>query len=159
MDTPSASQSPNSRIPTLLTLNSSIKPSDVDDSLMPTHLSILKPDVVFVDPTSEELHIIEVTVPYAQQTMVNGELRETLEERAINKRLKYEELANTIESLTGTKTHLDIIVVSSLGHVPENTMLTLINLFGRQKIASAISLIALRGSAAIFTEEPPESFL
>ena len=150
--------------PTHLTLNSSIKPSDVnpeaDDSLLPPNLAILKPDLVFVDPATEDLHILEVTVPYAQQTMVDNEIRETLEERAIGKRVKYEELAQSIETITGTKTHLEIIVVSSLGHVPENTMLTLINLFGSKakKIASTISLMALRCSAVIFTEEPPESF-
>ena len=126
---------------------------------MPPNLRILKPDITFIDPTAEEAYIIEVTIPYAQQTSVNGEIRETLEERMINKRSKYENLAQTLEAITGVKTHLEIVVISSLGHIPENTMLTLINLFGRQKIASAISLIALRGSAAIFTEEPPESFL
>ena len=73
--------------------------------------------------------MIEVTVPYSQEIMVNRTPKEAVEERIQSKREKYEELRRALNQITGNTIVLDVIVVSSLGHIPEATEATLNRLF------------------------------
>jgi len=113
----------------------------------------LKPDIHFLDTVTDTINIIEITCPYNQMTQVNNEFVNTLVQRQETKEVKYRSLKEETEALTGMKTKLFTIVVSSLGHITVKTKENLIELFGKtkaKKIAEKLSRITLEGSAAIY---------
>jgi len=81
----------------------------------------LKPDIHFLDTVTDTINIIEITCPYNQMTQVNNEFVNTLVHRQETKEMKYRSLKEETEVLTGMKTKLFTIVVSSLGHVTVKT--------------------------------------
>ena len=120
-----------------------------------------KPDIQFAKWDEERAVVIEITVPYNQETQKNGELMNTLELRQDEKENKYRDLINELRECTGFQTEYYTVVVSSLGHVTERTKQNMIKLFGKtkgKKICEKLSLSALRGSACIYYGKPPSTF-
>ena len=150
--------------PEYITENSAIDIRRLNEEFedeIPDELSVLKPDIIFEEPETGNVNIIEVTVPYNQQTRRNEELKNTLDVRENEKEIKYHELVNFTKNATNRTVTLYTIVVSSLGHVTRKTKCNLIKLFGdkwAKKLAEGISLDAIRCSAVIYTNKTPEWF-
>ena len=132
---------------------------------LPDELKLLKPDIIFIDQNTEIAHIVEFTAPYNTmfETTVNGEsiTRNTLEMRIEQKNLKYQELVATTARISGREVELHTIVVSSLGHVPTDTVRELSCLLGKKiarKVAERISKAMIEASAVIFHHQHPRNF-
>ena len=110
----------------------------------------LKPDIWFYE--GRTLKVIEVTVPYGQMTERGGERISTLKARREEKENKYEHLMAAARRQFQVQTELFVIVVSSLGAVPEETLRDLRRLVLAQANTTAKRLVAaaLKGSRDIY---------
>ena len=119
-------------------------------------LKRLKPDLWFgVESNGNlEIHIIEVNCPYGGYTMVNGSKKSKLEIRRSQKIEKYTPLVSEIERRWSARVHLHVIIVSSLGVVPKDTMKKLKTLLGNKRkmilTAKRLSAATLIGSYNVF---------
>ena len=111
----------------------------------------LKPDIWFYQ--GRTLKVIEVTVPYGQMTERGGERISTLKARREEKLNKYEQLMAAARRQFQIQTELYVIVVSSLGALPEETLRDLrrlvldrTNTTGKRLVAAA-----LKGSYDIYS--------
>ena len=148
-------------------ITNTLKPSIIKQScrlevndLSAANKSLL-PDIHAIFEDQNKVIIIEVTIPYNQEENTNGHLTNTLKSRQEAKKNKYESLVHEVAALTGFETLYYTVVVSSLGHVTEETEGNLIELFGNKKgkkLAEQISLDAIIGSACIYHNKPPEEF-
>lgn len=93
----------------------------LDDISLPERSKNLKPDLWYVKPDGE-LVLIEVTIPYAQQTSKRGQCETTLECRRAEKRAKYTDLVADCRATYKTATNLYVFVISSLGAIPKETL-------------------------------------
>ena len=121
----------------------------------------LMPDIVAKLEDQQKYIIVEITIPYNQETRTNGIVENTLSERQMGKENKYRSLVEEIEDRTGYDVDYYTIVISSLGHVTEKTESNLISLFGKKKgkkLAEELSMSTIKGSACIFYNKPPEKF-
>ena len=110
----------------------------------------LKPDIWYYEGAT--LKVIEVTVPYGQLTDRNGERVSTLKIRREEKVRKYEQLLETARRQYQIQAELYVIVVSSLGAVPEETINDLRRLVLAQANTTVKRMViaALKGSHDIF---------
>jgi hypothetical protein len=153
--------------------NSRIKPMGRTQEL-PEDTKILKPDIWFEHDGT--LHIIEVTIPYAQQTQKfehrDGEEEEepdaeelsTLEVRRREKVAKYSKLVQDCKSIFGLECKLHVVIVSSLGAIPKETLTTLQKLLHCQPRTLSLwlkrlSVAAIRGSMVLFYNLKPRSYV
>jgi hypothetical protein len=153
--------------------NSRIKPLGRSQEL-PDDTKILKPDIWFEQDGT--LHIIEVTVPYAQQTqrfehregeeeeVPDAEELSTLEVRRREKVAKYSKLVQDCKRIFGLECKLHIIVVSSLGAIPKETLTTLQKLLHCQPRTLSLwlkrlSVAAIRGSMVLFYNLKPRNYI
>ena len=85
-------------------------------------VSKLKPDLWWWQ--QNDLYIIEITVPYGMLSDNNDENRRisTLETRRKQKTEKYKELVKECERQFGCKVRFSVIIVSSLGALPKETV-------------------------------------
>ena len=150
--------------PQYLTENSTIDMrriiEDVEAQDIPAELQVLKPDIVFIDPDTSVMHIIEVTIPYNQVVRREDEVKNTLDLRQSEKEEKYKPLAQYIRDNTNHEVSIKTIVVSSLGHITRKTKSNIMQLFGKKghKIAESISKMVIQASAVIYTNKTPKSF-
>ena len=129
-----------------------------NDSLLPERSRNFKPDIWFyrtnARTSKKSFTIIEITCPYGMMTDTNTGRESSLDVRRKEKEKKYAPLIEDIKSTWNADAELHVIVVSSLGAIPKETLNTLINIFGTKKRASLIAkrcvVAALRGSWAIF---------
>ena len=130
------------------------------DGLSPENQRLM-PDITAKLQDEMKYIIVEVTLPYNQETKVNDVTENTLSERQNDKFNKYHSLVEEIERETGYEVEYYTIVISSLGHVTDITESNLIRLFGRKrgkKLSEELSMLAIKGSACIFYNKPPEAF-
>ena len=120
------------------------------ERLQDQHLARLKPDLWFYDETG--LKIVEVTVPYGSATMLNGRETDTLQVRRDEKIRKYTALAEAARAQFGVNVGLYVIVVSSLGAIPEATMRDLRHLVLAHANGTAKKMVfaAIKGSRDIY---------
>ena len=113
----------------------------------------LRPDLWY---TKEGvLQVIEVTVPCASQTQRNGTEENTLTLRRRQKLEKYRQLLNEFQQQPGAAAELHVIVIGSLGAIPNETMKELAELapkplakrYGRRIVAATIT-----GSRILYLE-------
>ena len=93
-----------------------------------------------------------MTVPYGQMTERDGERISTLKARRQEKENKYEQLMAAVRRQFQVQAELFVIVVSSLGAVPEETLRDLRRLVLAQAITTAKRLVAaaLKGSRDVY---------
>ena len=66
--------------------------------------------------------MVEITVPYASRTQRDGTQQDTLAIRRAHKLDKYQQLITEIRDQPGAAAELHVIVVGSLGAIPDDTM-------------------------------------
>jgi hypothetical protein len=137
---------------------------------LPEDTRILKPDIWF--ETNGELYLIEVTVPYATKTTHTipseeeeggeevSEEMSTLEVRRREKVRKYSKLVSDCERVFSLKTNLFVIVISSLGAIPSETVKTVEKLLRCQNRTLSLwlkrmAVAAIRGSMVLFYNLKP----
>ena len=113
---------------------------------------VLLPDIWYFDRVNNQLKIIEITVPYDS---VGEDGSTKLWERRREKLQKYEGLVEEIRRDWNLTTHLHVIVVSSLGAVPQETVRELRQLLGGDpklvnSTTRSLALNAARESALIY---------
>ena len=120
------------------------------ERLREQQLARLKPDLWFYDETG--LKIVEVTVPYGSTTMLNGRETDTLQVRREEKIRKYTALVEAARAQFGVNVGLYVIVVSSLGAIPEATMRDLRHLVLAHANGTAKKMVfaAIKGSRDIY---------
>ena len=129
-----------------------------DEEQLPERSRNFKPDIWFYTTNEitqkKSFTIIEITCPYGMMTDTNAGRESSLDIRRKEKEAKYAPLIEDIKTTWNADATLHIIVVSSLGAVPKDTLSTLNNIFGTKKrallIAKRCVVAALRGSWAIF---------
>ena len=129
-----------------------------DEEQLPERSRNFKPDIWFYTTNEitqkKSFTIIEITCPYGMMTDTNAGRESSLDIRRKEKESKYAPLIEDIKTTWNADATLHIIVVSSLGAVPKDTLSTLNNIFGTKKrallIAKRCVVAALRGSWAIF---------
>ena len=148
-------------------IDNDLKPTNIKQScrIQVANLSAeyqrLLPDIHAIFDDERRIIIIEVTIPYNQETCVNDIVRNTLDERQQGKEDKYRGLVDEVAQLTGYEVDYYTIVISSLGHVTERTESNLIQLFGNKKgkkLTEELSMSVIKASACIYFNEPPETF-
>ena len=120
-----------------------------------------RPDIVARIDNSQKYIIVEITIPYNQETCRNNIIMNTLKERQEEKEAKYRSLMEEVATITGYEVEYHTIIISSLGHVTSKTEQSLISLFGNKKgkkLSAELSIDAIRGSACIYYNQPPEVF-
>ena len=120
------------------------------ERLRDQQLARLKPDLWFYDETG--LKIVEVTVPYGSTTRLNGRETDTLQARREEKIRKYTALVDAARAQFSVNVRLYVIVVSSLGAIPEATMRDLRHLVLARANGTAKKMVsaAIRGSRDVY---------
>ena len=115
----------------------------------------LKPDLWYIE--GNKIVIVEFTIPFGQNTKRNGRGEEqemrTLEKARKDKEEKYKTLVNKCQEELGLNTEYYIIVISSLGAMPEETLEELRKIFGTKKykgIARMMVRKAIKESRKIY---------
>ena len=86
----------------------------------------LRPDIWYM--RNGVLHVVEITVPYASTTQRDGSRQDTLAMRRTQKLDKYQQLIEEIQNQPGAAAELHVIIVGSLGAIPDATMKELLKL-------------------------------
>ena len=86
----------------------------------------LRPDIWYM--RNGVLHVVEITVPYASTTQRDGSRQDTLAMRRAQKLDKYQPLIEEIQNQPGAAAELHVIIVGSLGAIPDATMKELLKL-------------------------------
>lgn len=86
----------------------------------------LRPDIWYM--RNGVLHVVEITVPYASTTQRDGSRQDTLAMRRAQKLDKYQQLIEEIQNQPGAAAELHVIIVGSLGAIPDATMKELLKL-------------------------------
>ena len=120
------------------------------ERLRDQQLARLKPDLWFYDETG--LKIVEVTVSYGSTTRLNGRETDTLQARREEKIRKYTALVDAARAQFTVNVGLYVIVVSSLGAIPEATMRDLRHLVLARANGTAKKMVtaAIKGSRDIY---------
>lgn len=128
--------------------------------------SVLKPDIWYgIENEDGELDIklIEVNCPYGGYHSQNGERVSKLSERRQTKINKYQPLVEEIRRKWNAKVSLHVIIISSLGVIPNDTLKDLNSLFHNKKtlknIARRLSTAATIGSYNIFYNKNMSPFI
>lgn len=119
----------------------------------------LKPDIWFRHGTddSQEIILIEITCPYGMMTDVGTDRVSALAKARQTKIAKYANLITDCNTTFGIRTKLFVIVVSSLGCVPEATRNDLKSLLRKEKVsplAKKLSFSAIKSSFLLFNAAP-----
>jgi hypothetical protein len=126
---------------------------------LPPELASLKPDLSFLIPQTNTVHLVEISVPYPT-TAEQGreETRESLKRVRNTKIRKYEPLRAFIEATLETPVMLSTIIVSSTGTTEAETEKDLKNILvdkkERNRLMKKLEYDALIGSAAILRRCP-----
>lgn len=122
------------------------RPININNTTLHGNSKLLQPDIWFLSNNNKTLNIIEVTVPYGQ--ISNG--KSTLDSRREEKLNKYQELINDCKNTFNLKVNYFVVVVSSLGAVPKETLNDLYKLYNNKKTAQLVAkrccIAALRES-------------
>jgi len=129
-----------------------------DEAPLPERSRNFKPDIWFYKTDERTMKksftIIEITCPYGMMTDTDSGRKSSLDVRRKEKEDKYAPLIDDIKTTWNADATLHVVVVSSLGAIPKETLTTLKSIFGTKKRASLIAkrcvVAALRGSWAIF---------
>ena len=130
----------------------------VDEDQLPERSRNFKPDIWFytTDPLTQKksFTIIEITCPYGMLSDSDNGRTSTLDQRREEKLQKYAPLIDDIKTSWNANATLHVIVVSSLGAIPKETIDSLNSLFDSKKRSNTIAkrcvITAIRGSWAIF---------
>lgn len=135
------------------------------EQLSPESLN-LKPDIWYgIEKENGELEIelIEVNCPYGGYQERDGERISKLSERRRTKISKYEPLAEEIRRKWNARVSLHVIIVSSLGIIPDDTIKELNSVFHDKRrlknIARRLSTAAIIGSYNIFYNKKLSPFI
>ena len=113
----------------------------------------LRPDIWYTK--DGVLHVIEVTVPYASRTQRDGTAQDTLMIRRRQKLEKYHQLLDEFQQQPGAAAELHVIVVGSLGAIPNETMKELTKLAPKplaKRYAKRIVAATIMGSRILYVE-------
>lgn len=113
--------------------------------VLPPSLSRLKPDLWFLEPELNKLTVVEVTIPYGS---FNEDGVSTLATRRSQKLEKYQELISFIRDSLRIKVEYYVIIVSSLGAVPKDTIRDLKKLARSQKRTSRYARLCSEAALA-----------
>ena len=117
-------------------------------------LAKLKPDMVWYGKNGE-LYIMEVTTPFG---IINAR-DNTLKASRKRKITKYAPLVEAIREHDKIKVHLLVVIVTSLGAVPEDTIKDLAEIFSEteiKRIARLLVAASLRGSKRLLHGQIPK---
>ena len=125
---------------------------------LPDRSKNFRPDIWFINEDRishrKTVNIIEITCPYSMMFDTPSGRKSTLEIRRTNKINKYTPLIDDICSSWNVDACLHIIVVSSLGVVPKETIITFRNIFHSDKRAISVArrcvIAAIKGSWTVF---------
>lgn len=113
--------------------------------VLPPSLSRLKPDLWFLEPELNKLTLVEVTIPYGSFSE-DGE--STLAIRRSQKLEKYQELVSFIRDSLRIKVDYFVIIISSLGAVPKDTIRDLKKLAKSRKRSSRYARLCSEAALA-----------
>ena len=119
------------------------------------------PDITLYDEEEQHIYIFEMMCPYGETTTREGSSGHTLLDAYRMKKQKYEGLREEVETKFKWRCTTHIVIVSSLGVIPEETRKELTQVFGKEwthTLLEACSIDAIAGSAVILTGKSPLEF-
>ena len=119
------------------------------------------PDIVVYDTVGSHVYILEVNCPYGESTQKAESAGQTILDAYRMKKQKYEALRQETETKFGMKCTTHVIVVSSLGVIPDDTKRDLLQIFSKEwakDLLERFSMDVIAGSAVILTGKPPEYY-
>ena len=129
-----------------------------DSERLEGQYSSLKPDIWWWN--NNKLSIVEITVPYGMKNDREGDFSTTLDLRRAQKINKYKPLVECCKSQFNCDVELFVIVVSSLGAMPKETINDLIKLTKSKqawkKLAMNMIITSLRESMFIYKNWFPD---
>ena len=127
-----------------------------DNERLTGDTSSLKPDLWWWVDNS--LSIVEFTIPYGSMSDVNNQLVSTLDLRRQQKLTKYKPLVDACKSQFNCNVYLYVLIVSSLGAMPKETIkdLKMIVGSGWKSIAKQMISTSIRESMFIFSNWRPD---
>ena len=119
------------------------------------------PDIVVYDTVGKHVYILEVNCPYGESTQKAESAGQTILDAYRVKKQKYEALRQETETKFGMKCTTHVIVVSSLGIIPDDTKRDILQIFNKEwtkDLLERFSMDVIAGSAVILTGKPPEYY-